>query len=82
MAFMYVTDSTSPEITLSTSSPRLTTQSTIYVIAEFKKPVFGFDAPMVIVQGGRITRQVHINALERTKKFSKMLIKKNIFSNL
>ncbi|CAM8999993.1 unnamed protein product [Rhodiola kirilowii] len=54
LTFLY--DSTSPAIMLTTSSPRVTKQSNIHVIAEFKKPVFGFDTSMVIVQGGRIKR--------------------------
>uniref|UniRef100_A0A7N1A4A1 Bacterial Ig-like domain-containing protein n=1 Tax=Kalanchoe fedtschenkoi TaxID=63787 RepID=A0A7N1A4A1_KALFE len=54
LTFLY--DSTSPEIILSTGSPKVTKQSNIDVVAEFTKPVFGFDASAVTVQGGRITR--------------------------
>lgn len=49
---------------LSTSSPNVTKDRDINVIVEFTKPVFGFQASMVQVVGGRITRQVHMVALE------------------
>lgn len=46
-----------PGVRLSTSSPNVTKESEINVIVEFTKPVFGFEASMVEVIGGRITRQ-------------------------
>lgn len=49
---------------LSTSSPNVTKDHSINVVVEFTKPVFGFEASMVNVVGGRITRQVHILTLE------------------
>lgn len=53
-------DSTKPAVGLSTSSPSITKEPNINVIVEFTKPVFGFEASMVEVDGGRLTRQVHM----------------------
>ncbi|TXG54876.1 hypothetical protein EZV62_020132 [Acer yangbiense] len=58
IAFLY--DSTRPGVGLSTSSPSITKAPNINVIVEFTKPVFGFEASMVDVNGGRLTRQVHM----------------------
>ncbi|KAJ6314867.1 hypothetical protein OIU78_018365 [Salix suchowensis] len=49
-------DSTKPEVRLSTSSPNLTKASDMKVIVGFTKPVFGFEASMVQVEGGKVTR--------------------------
>ncbi|KAF2305074.1 hypothetical protein GH714_001601 [Hevea brasiliensis] len=49
-------DSTKPQVGLSTSSPNVTKASNINVIVEFTKPVFGFEASMVEVEGGKLTR--------------------------
>ncbi|XP_015571909.2 uncharacterized protein LOC8271447 isoform X2 [Ricinus communis] len=49
-------DSTKPEVGLSTSSLNATKASNINVIVEFTKPVFGFEASMVKVEGGKLTR--------------------------
>ena len=53
----FLLDSVKPGVRLSTSSPNVTKESEINVIVEFTKPVFGFEASMVEVIGGRITRQ-------------------------
>lgn len=45
-----------PGVRLSTNAPNVTKESNINIIAEFTKPVFGFEASMVEVTGGRITR--------------------------
>lgn len=58
LIFLY--DSTKPAVGLSTSSPSITKEPNINVIVEFTKPVFGFEASMVEVDGGRLTRQVHM----------------------
>lgn len=58
-SYMFLKDSTKPEVGLSTSSPNVTKASNINVIVEFTKPVFGFEASMVEVGGGKLTRQVH-----------------------
>ncbi|KAJ6302233.1 hypothetical protein OIU77_016342 [Salix suchowensis] len=49
-------DSTKPEVRLSTSSPNLTKASDMKVIVGFTKPVFGFEASMVQVEGGKVIR--------------------------
>ncbi|KAI5604519.1 hypothetical protein BDE02_01G293500 [Populus trichocarpa] len=49
-------DSTKPEVRLSTSSPNVTEASDMKVIVGFTKPVFGFAASMVQVEGGKVTR--------------------------
>ncbi|KAF3948785.1 hypothetical protein CMV_025262 [Castanea mollissima] len=54
ITFLY--DSTDPGVVLSTSSPNITKEFNINVIVEFMKPVFGFEASMVKVIGGTITR--------------------------
>ncbi|WKA04151.1 hypothetical protein VitviT2T_022211 [Vitis vinifera] len=54
VTFLY--DSTEPAVGLSTNSPMVTKQSYINVIVEFTKPVFGFEASIVKVEGGRVTR--------------------------
>ena len=53
---------------LSTNSPMVTKQSYINVIVEFTKPAFGFDASIVKVEGGRLTRQVHRLTPKSTEK--------------
>ncbi|XP_024031820.1 uncharacterized protein LOC21394057 [Morus notabilis] len=54
VTFLY--DSVKPGVRLSTSSPNVTRESEINIIVEFTKPVFGFEASVVEVIGGRITR--------------------------
>ncbi|WCJ27462.1 hypothetical protein M5689_009205 [Euphorbia peplus] len=49
-------DSVNPEVGLSTSSAKVTKASDINVVVEFTKPVFGFEASMVKVEGGKLTR--------------------------
>ena len=56
---IFLLDSTEPAVGLSTNSAVVTKQSYINVIVEFTKPVFGFEASIVKVEGGRVTRQVH-----------------------
>lgn len=53
-------DSTEPGVGLSSSSSSVTKESNIAIIIEFTKPVFGFEASKVEVEGGSLTRQVHI----------------------
>nr|XP_023876931.1 uncharacterized protein LOC111989373 [Quercus suber]XP_023893180.1 uncharacterized protein LOC112005161 [Quercus suber] len=65
ITFLY--DSTNPGVVLSTSSPNITKESNVNVIVEFMKPVFGFEASMVKVIGGTITRQVHMVTLGTTE---------------
>ncbi|XP_057982291.1 uncharacterized protein LOC131167504 [Malania oleifera] len=52
--FLY--DSTKPGVALSTSSAKVTKEFNINVVVEFTKPVFGFEASAVEVEGGRIIR--------------------------
>ncbi|KAK4282247.1 hypothetical protein QN277_013647 [Acacia crassicarpa] len=54
MTFLY--DSMKPGVTLRTSSQSVTRESHINMIVEFTKPVFGFEASMVEVMGGRLIR--------------------------
>lgn len=56
LAFLY--DCKKPGIGLSTSSENVTKDSNINIIVEFTKPVFGFGASVVEVNGGRLIRQV------------------------
>ncbi|GFS31083.1 hypothetical protein Acr_00g0015510 [Actinidia rufa] len=56
ITFLY--DSSEPGVGLSTSLSRDTKDSSIDVIIEFTKPVFGFEASKVEVKGGSLTRQV------------------------
>ncbi|CAK7328314.1 unnamed protein product [Dovyalis caffra] len=49
-------DSTNPEVRLSTSSLNVTKVPDMNVIAEFTEPVFGFEASMLQVEGGKVTR--------------------------
>lgn len=56
----FLIDSLEPGVWLSTGSPNFTKESNINVVVEFTKPVFGFEASMVKVNGGKITRQVHL----------------------
>ncbi|XP_059449067.1 uncharacterized protein LOC132179363 isoform X2 [Corylus avellana] len=53
---MFLYDSTNPGVVLSTSSPSITKESNINVMVEFTKPIFGFEASMVKVVGGTLTR--------------------------
>ncbi|XP_062173784.1 uncharacterized protein LOC133879273 [Alnus glutinosa] len=53
---MFLYDSVNPGVMLSTSSPSITKESNINVMVEFTKPVFGFEASMVKVAGGTLTR--------------------------
>ncbi|PQP96170.1 uncharacterized protein Pyn_36207 [Prunus yedoensis var. nudiflora] len=55
-SFTFLYDSMETSVGLSTSSPNVTKDHDINVIVEFTKPVFGFQASMVQVVGGRITR--------------------------
>ncbi|KAE9599554.1 hypothetical protein Lalb_Chr14g0363441 [Lupinus albus] len=54
ITFLY--DLTKPRVVLKTSSPNETRDANIHIIAEFTKPVFGFEASMVVVLGGRLIR--------------------------
>ncbi|XP_028772478.1 uncharacterized protein LOC114729614 [Neltuma alba] len=54
ITFLY--DSMKPGVTLRTSSQSVTKESHINIIVEFTKPVFGFEATMVEVMGGRLIR--------------------------
>ncbi|KAI9084061.1 hypothetical protein K1719_034057 [Acacia pycnantha] len=54
ITFLY--DSMKPGVTLRTSSQSVTKESHINMIVEFTKPVFGFEATMVEVMGGRLIR--------------------------
>ncbi|KAF9666227.1 hypothetical protein SADUNF_Sadunf16G0207700 [Salix dunnii] len=56
-------DSTKPEVRLSTSSPNMTRAFDMKVIVGFTKPVFGFEASMVQVEGGKVIRQEFSRAL-------------------
>ncbi|XP_022750466.1 uncharacterized protein LOC111299514 [Durio zibethinus] len=56
LTFLY--DCKKPGVGLSTSSHNVTKESYIDVIVEFTKPVFGFEASMIKVNGGRLIRQV------------------------
>lgn len=51
-----------PGVTLRTSSQSVTKESHINIIAEFTKPVFGFEATMIEVMGGRLIRLVNHEA--------------------
>lgn len=62
--FPFLSDSMETGVALSTSSPNVTKDHSINVVVEFTKPVFGFEVSMINVDGGRITRQVHIVILE------------------
>ncbi|KAK8672455.1 hypothetical protein V6N13_110824 [Hibiscus sabdariffa] len=61
LTFLY--DCKKPGIGLSTSSENVTKGSNINVVVEFTKPVFGFDASMIEVNGGRLIRQELSRAL-------------------
>ncbi|KAI4348316.1 hypothetical protein L6164_009051 [Bauhinia variegata] len=54
ITFLY--DSIKPDVVLRTSSPNVTKESDIDIIVEFTKPVFGFEASVVEVLGGRLIR--------------------------
>lgn len=56
ITFLY--DSTEPGVGLSTSSSRVTKESNVNIIIEFTKPVFGFEASKVAVEGGSLKRQI------------------------
>lgn len=56
ISFLY--DSTEPGVGLSSSSSSVTKESNIAIIIEFTKPVFGFEASKVEVEGGSLTRQI------------------------
>ncbi|XP_061368105.1 uncharacterized protein LOC133311103 [Gastrolobium bilobum] len=51
-------DAMKPSVVLRTSSLRETRDFNVNIIAEFTKPVFGFEASMVEVLGGKLIRQV------------------------
>ncbi|GKV26161.1 hypothetical protein SLEP1_g35510 [Rubroshorea leprosula] len=53
LTFLY--DSSKPSVGISTSSLSVTNEHDINVIIEFTKPVFGFQASMVEVDGGILT---------------------------
>ncbi|GMP30080.1 hypothetical protein CsSME_00004910 [Camellia sinensis var. sinensis] len=55
ITFLY--DSSEPGVGLSTSSSRVTKESNVNIIIEFTKPVFGFEASKVAVEGGSLKRQ-------------------------
>ncbi|GAV64271.1 hypothetical protein CFOL_v3_07789 [Cephalotus follicularis] len=75
LTFLY--DSTRPGVGLSTSSPRATKDPNINVIVEFTKPVFGFEASMIEVYGGRVTRQELSRALY---SFNVLAVTQNVVS--
>ncbi|OMO85370.1 hypothetical protein CCACVL1_10229 [Corchorus capsularis] len=54
LQFLY--DCTKPGVGLSSNSPNVTKVSNINVIVEFTKPVFGFEASMIEVNGGSLIR--------------------------
>ncbi|XP_017975918.1 PREDICTED: uncharacterized protein LOC18601011 isoform X1 [Theobroma cacao] len=54
LTFLY--DCAKPGVGLSTSSQNVTKESNINAIVEFTKPVFGFEASMIEVNGGRLIR--------------------------
>ncbi|XP_077250353.1 uncharacterized protein LOC143889862 isoform X2 [Tasmannia lanceolata] len=54
IVFLY--DFTKPGVSISTSSPKVTKKSDINVVVEFTKPVFGFYASGIQVEGGRLAR--------------------------
>lgn len=58
--YIFLLDSTNPGVMLSTSSPSISKESNINVMVEFTKPVFRFEASMVKVAGGTLTRQVQM----------------------
>lgn len=60
----YFADATRPSVMLSTSSPRVTKEAGFNVIVEFTKPVFNFDTSSIEVEGGTVSRQVHMQSLE------------------
>ncbi|RVW45149.1 hypothetical protein CK203_067654 [Vitis vinifera] len=76
VTFLY--DSTEPAVGLSTNSAVVTKQSHINVIVEFTKPVFGFEASIVKVEGGRVTRQGF--CLCRFKELSRALYSLTVLS--
>ncbi|XP_039009849.1 uncharacterized protein LOC120138461 [Hibiscus syriacus] len=55
-SFTFLYDCMKPGIGLSTSSENFTKESNINVVVEFTKPVFGFEASMIEVYGGRLIR--------------------------
>ncbi|XP_028099416.1 uncharacterized protein LOC114298962 isoform X6 [Camellia sinensis] len=62
ITFLY--DSSEPGVGLSTSSSRVTKESNVNIIIEFTKPVFGFEASKVAVEGGSLKRfEEHSRAL-------------------
>lgn len=67
-------DSTEPEVGLSSSSSSVTKESNIAIIIEFTKPVFGFKASNVEVEGGSLTRQVHIVILRDSTNVGVILL--------
>ncbi|OMO99474.1 hypothetical protein COLO4_13262 [Corchorus olitorius] len=54
LQFLY--DCTKPGVGLSTNSQNVTKESKINVIVEFTKPVFGFEASIIEVNGGSLIR--------------------------
>lgn len=66
LTIYFLSDSVETGVGLSTGSRNFTKDRIISVIVEFTKPVFGFQASMVNVFGGRITRQVHMATLKTT----------------
>ncbi|KAI8017251.1 hypothetical protein LOK49_LG04G03527 [Camellia lanceoleosa] len=62
ITFLY--DSSEPGVGLSTSSSGVTKESNVNIIIEFTKPVFGFEASKVAVEGGSLKRfEEHSRAL-------------------
>ncbi|EHA8590577.1 hypothetical protein COCNU_scaffold020585G000050 [Cocos nucifera] len=56
MPVVFLYDTTHPSVVLSTSSPIVTKEANINVVVEFTKPVFGFDATSIEVEGGKVAR--------------------------
>ncbi|XP_038989295.1 uncharacterized protein LOC103718327 isoform X2 [Phoenix dactylifera] len=56
MPIVFLYDTTHPSVVLSTSSPIVTKEANINVVVEFTKPVFGFDASSIEVEGGKVAR--------------------------
>ncbi|CAL9014838.1 unnamed protein product [Prunus brigantina] len=82
-SFTFLYDYMETSVGLSTSSPNVTKDRNINVIVEFTKPVFGFQASMVQVVGGRITRQnvkIFYFASCRFRELSRALYSLNVLA--
>ncbi|CAI0457628.1 unnamed protein product [Linum tenue] len=60
-------DTEDPAVGLSSDLQNVTKASRINFVAEFTKPVFGFDPSMVEVHGGKIARQVQMKFKELSR---------------